>query len=152
MKVYLDTTVVIAFLYGELVEPERFTQARKLFHEVETGSLWGVVSLYVLPELYGYVVDHFSEDQVSEIFRLGLVELFTIPVVVMPYLDRVELELWKRRFSMRDATDVAHVAMALSGGCDYIATYDEHFQDVADLIPARTPEELLEILTEEKRQ
>jgi len=71
------------------------------------------------------------------------VTLFEIPLTVLPYLKRTERSLWRHRIRLRDSSDEPHVGVALAHGCEAIITYDQHFQDVAELIPAYTPEEFL---------
>ncbi len=74
---------------------------------------------------------------------MGLVELFSLPLTILPFLDRTELNLWRRRFTISDPTDALHTAVALAHGCDAIIAYDQHFEAVSDHIPYHTPEEYL---------
>jgi predicted nucleic acid-binding protein len=141
--IYLDSTILITYLYEEYEAVERFTQARRVFQAIRVGDTEAAISFYVLPELYGYVESHFPQEEANTTFRLSLVTLFEIPLTVLSYLDRTERSLWRQRIRLRDSSDEPHVAIALARGCEAIITYDEHFQDVADLIPAYTPEEFL---------
>lgn len=150
MTIYLDSSVLIAYLYEELDQRERFLHAQRLFQRIQAGEVQAAISFYALPELYSYVVEHYPDDEVNETFRTSMVELFSVPLIVIPFLDRTELNLWRRKFEIRDPTDALHVAAALARGCEGIVAYDEHFQDVADLIPYYTPEAFLATLEQEE--
>jgi predicted nucleic acid-binding protein len=141
--IYLDSTILIAYLYEEYDAVECFAQARRVFQAIRAREIEAAISFYALPELYGYVESHFLQEQANTAFRLSLVTLFEIPLTVLPYLKRTERSLWRRRIRLRDSSDEPHIAIALAHGCEAIVTYDQHFQDVAELIPAYTPEELL---------
>lgn len=141
--IYLDSTILITYLYEEYEAIERFAQARRMFQAILAGKAEAAISFYALPELYGYVESHFPQEEANTTFRLSLVTLFEIPLTVLPYLKRTERSLWRRRIRLRDSSDEPHVAIALARGCEAIITYDQHFQDAAELIPAYTPEEFL---------
>jgi predicted nucleic acid-binding protein len=141
--IYLDSSVLITYLYEEYDAIERFAQSRRVFQAVRAGEIEAAISFYALPELYGYVESHFPQKEVNTTFRLSLVTLFEIPLTVLPYLKRIERNLWRHRIRLRDSSDEPHVAIALARSCEAIITYDEHFQDVVDFIPAYTPEEFL---------
>ncbi len=55
MKIYLDTSTLIPFLYGELTEATRFVQMERLFRAIENGRIGGVISFYAFHELYEYL-------------------------------------------------------------------------------------------------
>lgn len=119
MRAYLDASVLIAYLYGEIHAPERFVPARQLFTAIGEQRLEAVVTFY------------------------ALLELVRLPLIVVPYVERTQLNLWRRRFDIKDSSDVFHVVAALVNDCDALVAYDRHFLSVADLIPAYTPEEFL---------
>jgi predicted nucleic acid-binding protein len=141
--IYLDSSILITYLYEEYDAVERFAQARRMFQAIRAGETEAAISFYALPELYGYVESHFPQEEANTTFRLSLVTLFEIPLTVLPYLKRTERSLWRHRIQLRDSSDEPHAAVALAHGCEAIITYDQHFQDVAELIPAYTPEEFL---------
>ena len=87
---YLDITVLIALLYGQAIEPNRFEQCRRLRAAIQEGLIGSVVSFYTLPELYDYVEQHQPQPEVNAVFRFSLVELFSLPVIVMPFLARAD--------------------------------------------------------------
>ncbi len=141
--VYVDSSVLIAFLYEEKDQPEKFQQARRLISAIRGGLLSGVVSFYALPELYGHVRENQPANEINNVFRLSLVELFSAPIIVMPFLERAEFRNLRQQFRISDPEDVRHVAAALSSKCDAIITFDYHFRQVSNLIPVYTPEEYL---------
>jgi predicted nucleic acid-binding protein len=116
MKIYLDTCVLVVFLYGEFEEPERFRSTRALFDRIEAGEIEAVISFYAMQEIYGYIVRKSPPEDVDVAFRTGMLALFGLPLVVVPYLDRTRLEVWRRKTSARDATDIPHLAVAMEKG------------------------------------
>ena len=137
---YLDSSVLVAFLYEEPDQPERFRQIQQLIMAIRDGTIQAVVSFYALPELYGYVARHYPESEINSAFRLSLVELFSVPLIVAPFLDREVLNRLRQQFTVADPDDARHVAVALSRKCDAIITFDHHFRQVADLIPVYEPD------------
>jgi predicted nucleic acid-binding protein len=148
MSVYLDASVLIAYLYEETAELEQARQAQPLFDAISASKVKATIAFYSLTELYGYAVTHYPETHSNEIFRLSLVDLFSIPLVIRPFVDRNQSETLRRRFTISDPTDVTHVVAALAFGCDAIITFDHHFQQVADLIPVFTPAAYLAALAD----
>ena len=145
MTLYLDTSVLIVYLFGEVNEPERFRSSRVLFDRIESGEVKAVISFYALQELYSYILRKSPPEDVDEAFRISLLTLFGLPLIVVPYLDRTKLELWRRKLSVSDATDLPHVAVALERNCDTIVAYDESFRGITDALVYHTPEELVEM-------
>lgn len=143
MRAYLDASVLIAYLYGEMHAPERFVPARQLFTAIEEQRLEAVVTFYALQELHAFIKNRWLPSDVNEAFRTALLELVRLPLIVIPYVERAQLNLWRRRFDVKDSSDVFHVVAALVNDCDALVAYDRHFLSVADLVPAYTPEEFL---------
>ena len=146
MSVYLDTSVLIPFLFEETGQPIKAESAKRLFHAIADQQTSGLITFYTLPEIYAYVVENYVESQVNETVRVGLVELFRAPLIVKPFVDRVDVEKFRRRFTISDASDVLHVAAAVHYGCSAILTFDHHFAQVANVIPVYTPNEFLATL------
>ena len=144
--VYLDSSVLIAFLYEEEDQPEKFQQAQRLFSAIREERLAGVVSFYALPELYGHVKENHPTGEINPVFRLSLVDLLSIPIVVMPFLERSEFNVLHQKFTISDSQDARHVASALANKCDALITFDNHFRQVSNLIPVFTPAEFLATL------
>ncbi|MBN1887436.1 MAG: type II toxin-antitoxin system VapC family toxin [Thermoflexales bacterium] len=143
MKIYLDTSVLVVFLYGEIEEPERFRSTRALFNRIEAGEIEAVISFYAMQEIYGYIVRKSPPEDVDVAFRTGMLALFSLPLVVVPYLDRTRLEAWRRKTSARDVTDIPHLAVAMERRCDVMAAYDETFRQAVEGLAYHTPEELV---------
>ena len=144
--VYLDSSVLIAYLYEESDQRERFEETRPLIGAVREGLIRAVVSFYALPELYSHVNRYQPENQVNSVFRLGMAERFNLPIIVAPFLDRGDLKSLRQQFTITDPDDARHVAAALFKKCNAIVTFDHDFQQVSNLIPAYTPAEFLATL------
>lgn len=147
--VYLDTSVLIAFLYEERDQPEKYKAAQHLIEFARQNKFDAAFSFYALPELYDFVQAHQAESEVSAIFRLGLVELLLVPMNILPYLPREQFNELRKQFVIADRDDARHVATALSRHCSAIITFDHHFHQVRDLIPIFTPDEYLATLANE---
>lgn len=147
--VYLDSTVLIAFLYEERDQPERFGETNRLMEFVRQQKVEAAISFYALPELYAFVKAHQAESDVSSTLRLGFLELFLIPLIIFPFLPRERFNDLKKQFVIVDPDDARHVASALSQNCSAIITFDHHFQQVRELIPVFTPDEYLATLENE---
>ncbi len=146
MNVYLDASVLIAYLYPATADPIQVRQAQNLFVALETARLQATVAFYSFSELYGYVDSNSPIEQRNDIFRSSLVKLFSAPLIVKPFVDRTELAQLRRRFTIGDSTDVPHVVAALAFGCSAIITFDHHFQQVREVIPVFTPDAFLATL------
>ena len=146
-NVYLDSSVLVAFLYEAKDQPSRFQEANELVGAIRDGKLSAAVSFYALPELYSYVKHHHPENEINSVFRLSLVELFSLPLLVVPFVDRSQLNQLRQQITISDRDDARHVAAALSKKCNAMVTFDHDFQQVSNLIPAYTPAEFLATLT-----
>jgi predicted nucleic acid-binding protein len=146
MSVYLDTSVLIPFLYEETEQREKAESVKRLFQVITNRQAQALITFYTLPELYNYVAENYSIDQVNETLRVSLAELFSAPLIVKPFVDRVDVERLRRRFAISDPSDVFHVVAAIHYDCSAIITFDHHFQQVANVIPAYTPDEFLATL------
>jgi predicted nucleic acid-binding protein len=144
--IYLDSSVLIAYLYEERDQPAKYQQARRLVNAIRRGSTSAIISFYALPELYSYVSHHQLETEISKVLRLSLVELFSLPIIITPFLNRSELNRLLRQVRITDSDDARHVAVAMSRHCSGIITYDRHFREIANLIPVFTPDEYLATL------
>ena len=143
---YLDSTVLVELLYGKQIASPRFEQCYRLADAIRHNQITAIVSFYALPELYSYVTRHQPEAEVSTVFRLSLVELFQLPIIIMPYLERTQLNQLRQQITISDPDDARHVAAALFKKCDAIITFDHHFSQVANVIPVFTPDEFLATL------
>ena len=144
MKLYLDSVVLIDFLFEPVETSEREQIGQQLFSAIQQSETECIVSFYSLPELFGYVQRNYPPDIVNTVFKESVIVLFSEPVKIVPYLDRTEVNRLRRRFTIADSYDALHIACALSNNCDAIVTYDSHFQTVTDIIPVFTPPQVLE--------
>lgn len=144
--VYLNTSVLIAFLYEEEDQPEKHQQTQRLVSDIRTRRVSAVISFYALPELYSHVEENQPPTEINQVFRLSLVELFSLPITIVPFLERDTFSRLRQHIIIGDADDVRHVAVALDQKCDAIITFDHDFHQVANLIPAYTPAKFLTTL------
>ena len=143
MKVYLDVSVLVVYLFGQVREPIRYRTVSNLFDKFQGSQLDCCISLYAFQELYSFCHDNYSITDVSEVFRLALLRLLGYPLQIVPLLTRSDRLTYERRFAMSDASDKPHVISAYLAGCDAIVSYDSHFQEATDFVTALTPEQLL---------
>ena len=143
MKVYLDVSVLVVYLFGQAREPIRYRAVLNLFDKFQTSQLDCCISLYAFQELYSFCHENYSAANVSSVFRLSLLELLGYPLQIMPLLTRSDRLIYERRFAISDASDKPHVISAYLAGCDAIVSYDSHFQEATDFVMALTPEQLL---------
>ena len=143
MKVYLDVSVLVVYLFGQAREPIRYRTVSNLFDKFQGSQLDCCISLYAFQELYSFCDENYSITDVSDVFRLALLKLLGYPFQIVPLLTRTNRLTYEHRFAMSDASDKPHVISAYLAGCDAIVSYDSHFQEANDFITALTPEELL---------
>lgn len=149
MKIYLDTTVLVAFLFGELsdVDAERQEIAAELFELINASGITAFISLYALQELILFVYDNYSPAEVKSVLRLAMLTLFRNEVMVLPLLDRIDTFKYSRLVSVRNRSDRSHLISALKNDCDYILSCDDHIlRAEADDMRALKPEEFLDLI------
>ena len=153
MKVYLDTTVLVAFLFGELsdVELERQKFAAELFEVINTTEITAFISLYALQELVVFAYANYPSPNAATVLRFAMLMLFQNKVTLLPLLDRIETLKYRRRLAIHDRSDQPHAALALKNECDYILTYDAHFARVS-AVTAMRPEEFVESVAQLDRE
>lgn len=145
MKIYLDTSVINIYLFGEYsdVETTRFPAVSKLFELMNSKKMGAVVSLYSIQEVYSFCKRIFSPDDAGHISRISLSVLFRNEFGFSGLLTREERLLNRARFNMDDLSDQPHAISAFLNKCDTIVTYDKHFQKIKDVIPVCTPQEIV---------
>ena len=143
MKLYLDTVILIEYLYNFSEETERTQAIGGIFELARQNKVELFVSFYTLPELWGYVDRSYPAHVINLVLRESLVVLFSEPVTVVPQLNRTDINILRHRFKIRDSYDALHVACALFHSCDAILTYDFHFQSVASIISVQTPQDIV---------
>ena len=152
MSVYLDVTVLVVYLFGQLKEPNRYETVSGLFDKLQRQEWRACISLYAFQELYAFCEENYPAADVSEVFRLALLKLLAYSLQIMPLLTRHDRLIYERRFTISDASDKPHVISAHLAGCDAIVSYDQHFQEATDFIAALTPEELFVRLNSQEIQ
>jgi len=152
VKVYLDTTAVILFLFGQQRHPDRYAEIAALFDALDAGRLEAVVSIYALQELCAFCYGNFPVEQAPRVTRLAFHELLGHELLLAPLLTRMERIILSRRFPLKGASDQAHVATAYHNGCQAIITYDQYYQDIANRFSCLTAGEALARLAQESLQ
>ena len=148
MKVYLDTTVLGVRVFGPFSEKERerYPDVQSLFAKIDGGEIDAAVSFYALQELHALCAELDADAGFENTVREVLLEILHHRVDILPLLTREERMLYRRRFTIQDASDEPHVICSLVGGCDTIVTYDSHFEEVQGLLTIYTPRQALDAL------
>ncbi len=149
MRVYLDTTVLVALLFGELSAEDQARQpvVREWFQTANAvADVTLFISLYALQELVIFIYDNYPPADAPTVLRLAMLTLFQNRLTLLPLLDRVDMLRYQQRVSsLLDRSDLPHVILALKQNCDYLMTYDEHFASVTE-VTAIAPADLLPLL------
>ena len=143
-RLYLETTVVIVWLFGSEREPERFRAANQLFRLLGSDKIQGVISMYTLQEIYAFCEANFPQGEAREVAKLAIRRLLETEVELVPLLDRRTRTLESRRFQLPDRSDQPHAIAAWVNHCEALLTYDAHFQAVSQQLRVLSPEEWLE--------
>ncbi len=141
-NVYLDTSILIALLFGELsqLDQQRQPNVQRWFEIARnTPNLTLFISVYTLQEIVTFVYENYPESTAAEVLRLAILLLFQHKLVLLPLLNRSDSLIYRRRISAIDRSDMPHLILAVKHSCNYLLTYDEHFANVAEL-KAITPE------------
>jgi predicted nucleic acid-binding protein len=89
-RIYLDTSVVNVWLFGEKIEPLRYPPVAELFKRLDAGEFQGLISLYTLQEVYAFCEDNFPADEAREAAKLAFRELLNTSLEIAPMLKRLE--------------------------------------------------------------
>jgi len=144
--VYLDTSVLLAFTLTKRMEPARFRAASKLFELIDQGAIKAVTSFYALHELLVIAIANTEPDWEagSELAREALLAILSSRLLYIPIPRREDKMLRARLFSaLRDPTDLPHAIAAHTVGCTAIVAYDDHFRAITDILPHKTPDEII---------
>jgi hypothetical protein len=60
MKVYMDVSVALVYLFGKEKEKERYSSVAQVFNLLNSNRLSSVVSIYSFQELYSFCQGSFS--------------------------------------------------------------------------------------------
>lgn len=139
-RVYLDSTILITFVFGAKKEPDKFRDVERLFDC--GGNL--VTSIYSLIELYNFPIYNFEHNKRTSA-KYGLLVVLSTNIEIAPMLERGLKIMYSREFNMEDKSDIPHAISAFLEKCDYIVTFDSHFKTLAK-VKSLTPGELLEFM------
>lgn len=141
-RLYLDSTILITFVFGSKLEPDKFDCVSRLFN-YENIDL--VTSLYALIELYNYPIFNFEMDEQEKrlLAKSVIISALLTETEIVPMPPRAIRSYYNNTFKMSDKSDIPHAILAYIEGCDYIVTYDRHFRDIGDKIRCITPEGVL---------
>nr|QNO52384.1 hypothetical protein IAKEDICC_00004 [Methanosarcinales archaeon ANME-1 ERB6] len=142
LRLYLDSTILITFVFGARLEPKRFNDVSTLFHSKNVEL---VTSLYALIELYNYPIFNFEqEDKEKRLFaKQAILRVLLTEIEIAPMLPRELRSYYSGIFKMDDSSDVPHAISAYVEKCNYVVTYDRHFENIEDKIGCRTPKKVL---------
>lgn len=143
MKIYLDVSVILVYLFGREKERERYSSVVQIFNLLNSNRLSFVTSIYSFQEIYSFCQENFPPDDLPSVFRLSLLKLLNNPIEIMPLLTRQQRLIHEKKFRISDPSDKPHVVSAYLSSCDSIVGYDEHFRDSSEFVQYLTPEEFL---------
>jgi predicted nucleic acid-binding protein len=149
MKIYLETTVLAALTYFRTVEKERYSSVSKLLEVCKKRGIVLIVSFYALHEIFLLAFDYFDKTAARKIGKHFVMKILSAEgVELTELLSREKRLLYHSKFKMKDRTDIPHGISAFVENCDYIITYDTHFDSISHLIKVLTPEEFISDLFE----
>lgn len=144
MKIYLETTVLAALTYFKRVEKERYSSVSKLLDVCRKRGIVLIVSFYTLHEIFLLAFDYFDKMTARKIGKHFLMKILNAEgIELIEMLSREKRLLHHSKFKMKDRTDIPHGISAFVENCDYIITYDTHFDSISHLVKVLTPEEFL---------
>lgn len=148
MKAYLDTSIVNVLLFGEysIKEKKRHVSVKALFDEIDAGRIDTIVSIYAIQEIFAFCKLTFSPENAGHVAREAIGELCKHRFELIGLITRMERLIYKRDFILEDSTDQPHAIAAHIHHCEYIVTYDHHYDAVKNQFRVVTPEELLKEL------
>ncbi|PKO24035.1 MAG: hypothetical protein CVU38_01090 [Chloroflexi bacterium HGW-Chloroflexi-1] len=141
--IYVDTSVVAVWLFGQKSEPTRYPATQRLFDLIAAGTIEGLISLYTLQAVYAFCEDNLPPDEGRGAAKLALRTLLMTKLGIAPLLKRVERLVHQRRFPISDPSDQPHAIVAYLNDCQAIITYDAHFAEIGEVIDVFTPEECM---------
>lgn len=152
MKAYLDTSTLNVLLFSEYSakDKKRYPAIKKLFDKIDAGLVPSIVSLYSFQEVFAFCKMTFSTERAGNVAREALGELCKHQLELIGLLTRMERLIYKRNFVLDDSTDQPHAIAAHIHSCDYLVTYDHHFDVLKKHFRVVTPEELLKELESPK--
>lgn len=147
--IYVDTSVVVVWLFGQKSEPARYSATQRVFDLIAASTVEGLISLYTLQEVYAFCEDNLPPMERRRAAKLALRMLLLTELEIAPLLARTERLLHQRRFPISDSSDQPHAIVAYLNGCQAIITYDTHFAEISDVMEVYTPEAFIASLPED---
>lgn len=145
LRVYLDTTVLLALTLTRLVEVERHENSQAMMRRVRAGEILAMTSFYALHEMLIFALQNASNREVG--LRLGkdaLLEILKADILILPMSTRAEKILHAPMFStLADSSDLSHAISAYVNGCQAVVSYDQHFGALPPEMAWKKPEELV---------
>ncbi len=141
--IYVETTVLIIYTLARHSEVGRYTHVAKLFQRIDTEEVEAVTSFYALHEMFLFALRNAPDPATgAQAGKEALLEILKTKIRLTPLPTREERILHSHTFSaLSDASDVSHAISAFLAGCDTIVSYDQHFDEIASILPRRLPEE-----------
>lgn len=143
MRLYLETTIWAAFTYFKRIEKDRYDAVSKLLQICKEKGIEVVVSFYTLHEIFLLAFDYVKVSVARKIGKRFMLEILNRDIELIELLSREKRLIHQPRFRMRDRTDIPHAISAFVEKCDYIITYDIHFDSISHLVKVSTPEEFI---------
>ena len=142
---YLDTTVLIAYTLTRLIERERHADVVALIEKINAGEVVALTSFYALHEVLVFALRNAPSLELG--IRIGkdaLLQILQTEIGVLPMVTREERILNARTFSViKDSSDAAHAISAYLNGCQFLVSYDKHFEDLPPLLEWKSPKDLI---------
>ncbi len=113
MRIYLETTALAALTYFRNIEKDRCNSVSKLLEICKKQRIVLIVSFYALHEIFLLAFDYFDKTTARKIGK--------------------HFVMHQSKFKMKDRTDIPHAISAFVENCNYIITYDTHFDHIMSL-------------------
>jgi predicted nucleic acid-binding protein len=128
------------------MELAKFQATSRLFELIDQGTIKAATSFYALHELLVITIANTKPDWEagSELAREALLVILSSRLLYIPIPRREDKMLRARLFSaLGDPTDLPHAIAAHTVGCTAIVAYDDHFRAITDILPYKTPDEII---------
>ena len=135
MRVVFDTNVIL----DAVLERADYKSAKALVLAAAADQIDGVITANSITDIY-YIARKFIGDQGARQMVANVLTVFDIAEV------NGEICAMALNVPMSDYEDAVLAVCAKEEGSDYIATSDKKFIETENLVPAKHPNELLELL------
>jgi predicted nucleic acid-binding protein len=142
-RLYLDSTILIAYTLTRLIEKERQADVVAMIEKINVGEIVALTSFYALHEVLVFALRNAPSLELG--IRVGkdaLLQILKTEIGVLPMVTREERILNARTFSaIKDSSDVAHAISAYLNGCQFLVSYDKHFEDLPPVLEWKRPQD-----------